>query len=155
MNQRTQSRKVRGRRTQEVVARWFRCSGWPHAESTGAGRPGEDITGLGPFLRIEVKARRGFRPWEWLRQAGGQATEGVPIVPIVVFRPDGAGETTVPRWGALVTLETMTWLLDQAGYCPGTVPWAQGHREPDEALAPPGGNEWLYLNRRGGSNGST
>lgn len=111
-------------RTQKVVAGWFRDHGWPNAESAGAGRPGDDVLGVGD-LHVEVKARRGFDPWAWLRQAGGRGGPGDGgEVACVVFRPDGAGEATVGRWGVLLTLEEFTRLLGRAGY--GVVPWPEG-----------------------------
>jgi hypothetical protein len=114
------SRKARGMRTQKVVAEWFRKHLWPNAESAGAGRSGDDILGTGD-VHIEVKARRGFYPWTWLRQSSTHGDDGLHCV---VFRPDGAGEATVDRWGVLVTLEEFTRLLAQAGY--GVMPGPEG-----------------------------
>lgn len=131
----SQSRKHRGMRSQRVVADWFARRGWPFAESTGAGRSGEDVTGV-PGLRIEVKARRGFSPLAWLRQARGGPTHGVPFV---VFRCDGQGEASVGEWGVLMRLDDFTDLLHEAGY---------GDRPPSEVVAktpvdqrPEGGSE--------------
>lgn len=111
----SQSRKHRGYRSQAVVADWFKNHGWPHAESAGAGRSGNDVTGV-PGLRIEVKARRGFDPLAWLRQVRAGAEEWRNGVPFVVFRCDGQGETTVGEWGVLVRLDDFTSLLKEAGY---------------------------------------
>lgn len=107
----SQSRKMRGYRSQKVVAQWFAGNGFPWAESTGAGRSGSDITGM-PGLNIEVKARRAFSPLAWLRQA---RTGGAGL-PFVVFRCDGQGEANVGEWGALVRLDDMTQLLRDAGF---------------------------------------
>jgi hypothetical protein len=106
----SQHRKHRGYRSQKLVAEHFANNGWPFAESTGASRQGSDVTGV-PGLAIEVKARRGLSPLAWLKQA--EANEGLPFV---VFRPDGAGETTVPSWPCLIRLSDLTDLLRQAGY---------------------------------------
>lgn len=108
----SQSRKHRGYRTQAVLAAWFRDHGWPFAESTGAGRSGSDITGM-PGLSVEAKARTGFSPLAWLRQARAEARHGLPLV---VFRCNGQGEASVGEWGALLTLEDLTQLLRDAGY---------------------------------------
>ena len=110
----TQSRKHRGYRTQKVVADWFRDSGFPYAETAGAGRPGSDIIGV-PGLKIEVKARRAFSPLAWLKQAKDAPGGGLPFV---VFRCDGQGEASVGEWGVLLTLDEMTKLLMLAGYFP-------------------------------------
>ena len=104
------ARKRRGAETQTTVATWFREHGWPYAESAGAGRTGNDITGV-PGLAIEVKARRDFTPLAWLRQA--RTGKGLPFV---VFRPDGLGPAAIGSWGVLITLEEHTALLHAAGY---------------------------------------
>lgn len=106
----SQSRKHRGLRSQKVLADWYKVRGWFYAESTGAGRSGVDITGM-PGLAVEVKARTGFEPVAWLRQAEREAG-----LPFVVFRPNGMGETRVGEWGVLMTVEHHTVLLHQAGY---------------------------------------
>lgn len=97
-------------RTQKVLADHYAANGWPWAESTGAGRSGVDITGM-PGLAVEVKARTGFEPIAWLRQADRE--QGLPFV---VFRPNGMGETRVGDWGVLMTVEHHTQLLRDAGY---------------------------------------
>lgn len=101
-------------RSQKVVADWFRESGFPFAESAGAGRSGSDIIGV-PGLRVEVKARRAFSPLAWLRQTHETTGDGLPFV---VFRCDGQGEANVGEWGVLLRLDTMTNLLKEAGYFP-------------------------------------
>lgn len=111
----SQSRKHRGYRSQKVLAEWFAQRGWPYAESVGAGRSGSDVTGM-PGLSIEVKARTGFTPLAWLRQASSEARSGLPFV---VFRCNGQGETNVGEWGVLLRLDDMTKLLQEAGY--GTI----------------------------------
>lgn len=106
----SQSRKVRGRKTEAILADYYNAHGWPYAEQTGAGRPGVDITGM-PGLAVEVKARRGFEPVAWLKQAATR-----PGLPFVVFRPNGMGEASVGSWGMLLTVEHGTELLRAAGY---------------------------------------
>lgn len=109
-----QSRKSRGMRSQLVVAEWFKKSGFPYAESAGAGRSGSDVIGV-PGLKIEVKARRAFSPLAWLKQANDAKGEGLPFV---VFRCDGQGEANVGEWGVLTRLDEYTQLLKDAGYFP-------------------------------------
>lgn len=67
----------------EYLTRWFPC-----AESTGAGRSGADVTNT-PGLAIEVKARSGFDPVGWLKQAKKNAGQSLAIV---VSRPNGVGD---------------------------------------------------------------
>lgn len=82
----SQHRKHRGMRTQKVVAEWLK-QWYPNAESTGAGRQGEDITGV-PFS-IEVKARSDFSPLAWIKQA---ETNKNGRITFVVSRCNGQAE---------------------------------------------------------------
>lgn len=111
----TQHRKHRGMRTQKVVAEHLAANGWPFAESTGSGRAGADITGT-PGLAIEVKARANFEPVAWVRQAAAN-----PGLPMVTFRPNGMGETSVASWPVILRLADVIKLLRLAGYGD---PWA-------------------------------
>lgn len=104
------SRKARGMRTQLVTALHLAANGWPHAQTAGSGRADVDILGV-PGLSIEVKARRDLNPLSWIRQAAKR-----PGLPLVVFRPDGAGETTVGSWPCLVRFDDLIGLLRAAGY---------------------------------------
>lgn len=106
----SQSRKVRGRATEAILAAYYRAHGWNYAERVGAGRPGVDITGM-PGLSIEVKARKGFEPVAWLKQAATR-----PGLPFVVVRPNGLGEKSIDHWLVLMTVEHHTELLRAAGY---------------------------------------
>lgn len=105
-----QSRKHRGLRTQKVIAEYLALNGWPYAESTGAGRTGNDITGT-PGLAIEIKARTGFNPMAWVKQAAAN-----PGLPLVMFRPNGMGETTTASWPCIIRLADLITLLRDAGY---------------------------------------
>ena len=106
----TATRKRRGSETQTTVARWFAASGWPYAESTGAGRTGSDITGM-PGLAVEVKARRDYSPLAWIRQAASNSG-----LPFVVHRPDGMGPASVASWPVTLRLDDFTRLLHAAGF---------------------------------------
>ena len=106
------SRRHRGMRTQLVVAQWFAARGWPFAESTGSARQGADITGT-PDIAVEVKARAGFDPLAWIRQAESYARGRLPFV---VFRCNGQGEANVGDWPVLLRLSDLTRLLADAGY---------------------------------------
>jgi hypothetical protein len=105
------TRKARGARTQTLVAQWFAARGWPFAESTGAGRTGSDVTNM-PGLAPEVKARTGFSPLAWIKQARA----GGPGLAFVVFRCNGQGEQAIADWPVLVRLEDFTRLLGRSGY---------------------------------------
>ena len=117
------TRRQRAHDSETAVAGWFKANGWPHAEPVGAGRGGSDVTGM-PGLVVEVKARRDFRPVEWLKQhALTQVTIGpedgglraMPL-PFVVWRPDGMGPVSLGSWGVMMRLDDFTVLLREAGY---------------------------------------
>lgn len=89
----TRTRKVRGSRTQALVAEAYKAI-WPAATSAGAGAAGRDV--LNVPLSIEVKGRRAFQPLEWIRQARRNARPEADEFPAhVVMRPDGVGEMNV------------------------------------------------------------
>lgn len=91
------SRKVRGMATQRMVAAyWSEHERFPYASAGGAGAPGVDVFHVGD-VAIEVKARRAFNPQEWMRQAQRNAGFSMPLV---IMRPDGAGETSIGDWPA-------------------------------------------------------
>ena len=108
-------------RTQLVVAQWFQKAGFEFADSAGAGRTGSDILNV-PGLAIEVKARTGFNPLAWVKQAIEARRAGE--LPQVVMRCNGQGEATVGDWIVLRPLREDTRLLYEAGYIPDpNVPW--------------------------------
>lgn len=118
------TRTQRAHDSETAVSGWFRSHGWPFAEPVGAGRSGSDVTGM-PGLVVEVKARRDFRPVEWLRQHAiakmpveaepGSGAQSSPL-PFVVWRPDGMGPASVGCWGVMMRLDDFTALLREAGY---------------------------------------
>lgn len=108
----TPARKARGMATQALAAAWFRARGFPYCTDAGAGRPGRDLLnmiGLAP----EVKARAGFSPLAWIRQA---ATTAAGDLPFVLLRCNGQGPATVADWPVLLRLEDFTALVRAAGY---------------------------------------
>src|SRR5438094_8391022 len=106
------SRKSRGMKTQAVVAGWWRRHGFPYATDAGAGRGGRDVLNL-IGLACEVKARAGFEPLAWIKQAIAAAAGDLPFV---VLRCNGQGETTVADWPVILRLEDFTALVRAAGY---------------------------------------
>jgi hypothetical protein len=89
----TRTRKVRGSKTQALVAEAYQAI-WPAATSAGGGAAGRDVLNIP--LAVEVKGRRVFSPLEWIRQARKSARpEEDQFPPHVVMRPDGVGEASV------------------------------------------------------------
>lgn len=115
------ARKRRGAATQRLVAVIWRMSGWPYAEPVGAGVSGRDITGI-PGVALEVKARSGFSPLAWLRQAIANAGDDIPAV---ILRPNGAGPSTIDDWPVVIPHNQFRRLLRAAGYG-STVPTDAG-----------------------------
>lgn len=110
----SQARKRRGLRTQDLAAEYLKARGWPFAVSTGAGRPGVDVTGT-PDIAVEVKARGDFNPAGWLKQAEKNADGRLPFA---VFRPNGVGEHP-DRFLAVLRFGDLVELLRAAGYGDG------------------------------------
>lgn len=82
----TNSRKVRGRKTELVVAAYFQKF-WGRAEAVGSGASGSDIKNT-PYM-IEVKAKKDFNPLAWVRQ-NEKRPDG--RLAFVVYRANGMGE---------------------------------------------------------------
>ena len=83
----TNSRRLRGRRTEHVVANYF-ASVWGNARAVNSGASGSDVLGT-PF-DIEVKARSAFQPKAWIDQ---QKKRDDGKLKFVVLRCNGQGET--------------------------------------------------------------
>jgi len=109
----SQSRKHRGYRSQKVVAMYLAEHGFPYAESTGAGRPGTDITGT-VGIDWEVKARKDFSPGATIKQLKDR--HNGKDLPVAVLRLNGQGEANVGEWVTLLRLEDFVGLLRDAGY---------------------------------------
>ncbi len=95
-----------------MAAEWFRGHSFPFATQTGAGRSGRDIINL-VGLACEVKARAGFEPLAWVKQAVKNAAGDLPFV---LFRCNGQGPAAVADWPVLLRLEDFTALVRAAGY---------------------------------------
>lgn len=101
------ARVSRGRRSQELLAEWFRNRGWPQAKSRPASLPGTDIYDM-PGLAPEVKATAGQDFTGALRQAKANANGAIPFV---IYRPKGYGPEKIGQWLVVFDLETATQLL--------------------------------------------
>jgi len=107
------SRVQRGYQSQRLVAEYFKSNGWPYAEPAGSGRSGTDITGV-IGVDVEVKARRGIKVAEAMKQLRERYKEG--ILPVAILRLDGQGEAHIADWPAIVPLHVFIDLLKAAGY---------------------------------------
>jgi hypothetical protein len=109
----TSSRVQRGYQSQRLVAEYFKTHGWPYAEPAGSGRSGTDITGV-IGVDVEVKARRGIKVAEAMKQLRDRYKDGV--LPVAILRLDGQGEAHIADWPAIVPLHVFIDLLKAAGY---------------------------------------
>jgi hypothetical protein len=119
--------RARGNALQNALAAYLR-QWWPHAESAGAGRQGNDVPGT-PGVVWECKTaadfKRDFRPAAWVKQADGHAItivnpdgDEITEVPIVVYFPPGIGAQRTGDAMAIVPLRVMMHVLTEAGYTP-------------------------------------
>lgn len=102
------SRVSRGRKSQELVAQWFREHGFERAQSRPASLPGVDITGL-TWFAPEVKATAGQDFTGALRQARANAGSKYPLV---IYRPKGYGPEKIDDWLVVFSLKDATELMD-------------------------------------------
>ena len=82
----TNSRRLRGRRTEIIVAEYFSRI-WENARAVNSGASGSDCLGT-PF-HIEVKAKKDFNPLAWVKQ-NERRRDGK--LAFVVYRANGMGE---------------------------------------------------------------
>lgn len=102
------ARVARGRKTQELLAEWFRDHGWHTAKSRPASLPGVDVYDMEPW-KPEVKATAGQDFTGALRQARANAKDGG--YPFVVYRPKGYGPERIGEWLVVFDLTTATTLM--------------------------------------------
>lgn len=107
------SRKVRGRETEILLAQYLAANGFPYALPTGSGTPGTDITGT-PGITWEAKARAGFNPLDNLRQVLANTPDG--NFSEVVLRCNGQGPASIGMWPVFKPLYQEILLLRQAGF---------------------------------------
>ena len=81
------SRRLRGRRTEIVVAEYFSRI-WENARAVNSGASGSDCLGT-PF-HIEIKARKDFNPLAWVKQ-NEKRDDGK--LKFVVYRANGMGDS--------------------------------------------------------------
>lgn len=94
-------RKARGRATERLVAERVREI-WPYAYATAPSAPGPDLNET-PGAVVEIKARRGLKLPEWMRQAAAHAHNSA-LLPLLVLRLDGQGPASVDDFPVVMRL---------------------------------------------------
>ncbi len=105
----SQSRKHRGYKTQRIIAEYL-LPLFPHCHAVGAGEGGKDLL-MTPGYSIEVKARTRLDIPGGLRQAEEHAEPG--DIPLLIARLNGQGEKAVGRYAVIMTLESLTNLIER------------------------------------------
>lgn len=117
------SRRLRGRRTEHVVASYFQ-ERWGSATVVNSGAAGSDVLGT-PF-DIEVKARASFQPKAWIDQ---QKKRNDGRLKFVVMRCNGQGESPedyvfIARLGDMMPLLEEQKHPDAVTRCKGCGSWS-------------------------------
>ena len=105
----SQSRKHRGYKTQRIIAEYL-LPLFPHCHAVGAGEGGKDLL-MTPGYSIEVKARTRLDIPGGLRQAEEHAEPG--DIPLLIARLNGQGEKAVGKYAVIMTLESLTNLIER------------------------------------------
>ena len=118
----TNSRRLRGRRTELVVATYLQQF-WGRAEAVNSGASGSDIKHT-PY-DIEIKARASFSPKAWIDQ---QKKRDDGRLKFVVMRCNGQGENPedyvfIARFGDMLNLLTDKVPSDEIARCKGCGSW--------------------------------
>jgi hypothetical protein len=113
--------RARGNALQNALAAYLR-QWWPHAESAGAGRQGNDVPGT-PGVVWECKTaadfKRDFRPAAWVKQSITHASGVWPSpVSVVVYFPPGIGAANTEHALAIMPMRVLMRVLGEAGYTP-------------------------------------
>lgn len=117
-----QSRKVRGRRTEHVVAAYFQQY-WEAARVVNSGASGSDVLGT-PF-DIEVKARAKFDPLSFIKQLKNRDESKLGFA---VMRCNGQGENVedyvfIARLGDIMPLLEDKVPSEDIARCKGCGSW--------------------------------
>lgn len=116
------SRKVRGRRTEHIVANYF-ARIWEAARPVNSGASGSDVLGT-PF-DIEVKARAAFQPKAWIDQLKKRDDGRLKFV---ILRCNGQGENVedyvfIARLGDIMPLLEEKVPSEDIARCKGCGSW--------------------------------
>ncbi len=71
-----------------------------------------DISNV-PFSVVEVKNQRSYKIHEWMKETELERVNAAEEIGILVIKPNGVGVANVDKWWAVVSLETITALIEE------------------------------------------
>jgi len=71
-----------------------------------------DITGV-PGCVVEVKNQRSYKIHEWMKETEIERLNASAELGVLVIKPNGVGVSKVGEWWAVVSLETITKLIEE------------------------------------------
>ena len=80
-----------------------------------------DIAGV-PNCVVEVKNQRTYKIHEWMKETETERINAEADLAILVIKPNGVGVSKVNQWWAVVSLETITKLIEDSDFVKGLQP---------------------------------
>jgi hypothetical protein len=71
-----------------------------------------DIAGV-PFTVVEVKNQRSYKIQEWMKETEIERINAGEELGVLVIKPNGVGVANVDKWWAVVSLDTITALIEE------------------------------------------
>ena len=71
-----------------------------------------DISNV-PGCVVEVKNQRSYKIHEWMKETETERINAEADLGILVIKPNGVGVSNVDKWWAVVSLETITRLIEE------------------------------------------
>jgi hypothetical protein len=71
-----------------------------------------DIAGV-PNCVVEVKNQRSYKIHEWMKETETERVNAAANLGVLVIKPNGVGVSNVDKWWAVVSLETITRLIEE------------------------------------------
>jgi hypothetical protein len=66
-----------------------------------------------PFSVVEVKNQRSYKIHEWMKETEIERINAGEELGVLVIKPNGVGVANVDKWWAVVSLETITALIEE------------------------------------------
>jgi hypothetical protein len=114
--------KQKGTMAETAVAEFLKQT-WPAVErrTLGGANDKGDIAGV-PNGVVEVKNQGTYKISEWLKETEAERRNAGVDYGILVIKPKGVGVSKTDQWWAVVSLATITELVEQAHRAKGLQP---------------------------------